>query len=73
MKIYELMAMSAPLLRRLANEGILADDIKYLPLMLRYEELHGVKKTAIVNILASEFNLTERAIYKILSRLDKEA
>ena len=73
MKIYELMAMSAPLLRRLVNEGVQAEDVKYLPLMLKYEQMKGaIKKVAIVKILSEEFGVSERAVWDITARLDKE-
>lgn len=73
MKIYELMAMAAPLLRQLNRKGVKADDIKHLPMMLRYEELKGTtKKVAIVKMLSEEFGVSERAIYDITARLDEE-
>lgn len=73
MKVYELMAMAAPLLRQLNRTGVKADDIKHLPLMLRYEELKGTtKKVAIVKMLSEEFTISERAIYDITARLDEE-
>ena len=73
MKIYELMAMSAPLLRRLVKEGVEAEDIKFLPLMVRYEEMkHAIKKVAIVKILSEEFDVSERFVYKITEKLDRE-
>lgn len=73
MKVYELMAMAAPLLRQLNRIGVKADDIKHLPMMLRYEELKGTtKKVAIVKMLSEEFTISERAIYDITARLDEE-
>lgn len=73
MKVYELMAMAAPLLRQLNRIGVKADDIKHLPMMLRYEELKGTtKKVAIVKMLSEEFSISERAIYDITARLDEE-
>lgn len=73
MKVYVLMAMAAPLLRQLNRIGVKADDIKHLPMMLRYEELKGTtKKVAIVKMLSEEFSISERAIYDITARLDEE-
>lgn len=73
MKVYELMAMASPLLRQLNRIGVKADDIKHLPMMLRYEELKGTtKKVAIVKMLSEEFGVSERAIYDITARLDEE-
>lgn len=74
MKLYELMAMVAPLLRQINRGGAKADDIKHLPMMLRYEELRSknTKKVAIVKILSDEFGVSERAIYDIVARLDNE-
>lgn len=73
MKVYELMAMAAPLLRQLNRIGVKADDIKHLPMLLRYEELKGTtKKVAIVKMLSEEFTISERAIYDITARLDEE-
>ena len=67
------MAMSAPLLRRLVKEGVEAEDIKFLPLMVRYEEMkHAIKKVAIVKILSEEFDVSERFVYKITEKLDRE-
>lgn len=73
MKVYELIAMAAPLLRQLNRIGVKADDIKHLPMMLRYEELKGTtKKVAIVKMLSEEFSISERAIYDITAKLDEE-
>jgi hypothetical protein len=73
MKIYELMALSAPLLRTFANSGVKMEDVKYLPLMLRYEELKdNTKKVAIVKILSEEFEVSERHTYDIIAKLEKE-
>ena len=67
------MAMASPLLRQLNRIGVKADDIKHLPMMLRYEELKGTtKKVAIVKMLSEEFGVSERAIYDIIARLDEE-
>lgn len=67
------MSMSAPLLRRMNAMGVKADDIKHLPMMLRYEELKDTtKKVAIVQMLSEEFNVSVRAIYDIIARLDEE-
>ena len=53
--------------------GVKADDIKHLPMMLRYEELKDTtKKVAIVQMLSEEFNVSVRAIYDIIARLDEE-
>lgn len=73
MKIYELMSMSAPLLRMLNNEGVLLTDVKFIPLMLRYESMKtAVKKTAIKKILSDEFGVSERSVHDIIERLDKD-
>lgn len=67
------MSYSAPLLRQLNALGIKAEDIKHLPMMLRYEEMKAsIKKTAIVKILSEEFEVSERSIYDIIARLDEE-
>lgn len=73
MKIYELMFMSAQLLKTLSEEGVLITDVKFLPLMVRYEEMReSVKKTAIVKILSEEFGVSERSVHDIIKRLDKD-
>jgi hypothetical protein len=73
MKIYELMSMSAPLLRMLNNEGVLLTDVKFIPLMLRYESMKtAIKKTAIKKILSDEFGVSERSVHDIIERLDKD-
>lgn len=66
--------MVAPLLRQINRGGAKVDDIKHLPMMLRYEELRSknTKKVAIVKILSDEFGVSERAIYDIVARLDNE-
>lgn len=73
MKVYELMSYSAPLLRQLNTLGVKAEDIKHLPMMLRYEEMKpSIKKVAIVKILSEEFGVSERAIYDIIARLNED-
>lgn len=67
------MSMSAPLLRMLNNEGVLLTDVKFIPLMLRYESMKtAVKKTAIKKILSDEFGVSERSVHDIIERLDKD-
>lgn len=74
MKIYELMGYSAPLLRQMVNCSVHAEDVKHIPMMLRYEELKAdnVKKVAIIAILSEEFGVSQRSVWDVIRRLEQE-
>lgn len=54
--------------------GIQLDDIRFIDMYDDYVKMHadGDKVTYIVSFLAGKYNISERSIYKILSRLEKD-
>lgn len=54
--------------------GIQLDDIRFIDMYDDYVKMHadGKKVTYIVSLLAGKYNISERSVYKILSRLEKD-
>lgn len=54
--------------------GIQLDDIRFIDMYDNYVKMHadGEKVTYIVSLLAGKYNISERSVYKILSRLEKD-
>lgn len=74
MKIYELLNFNRELLERLSSAGIKPDDYKYADLYADYERLDrkGEKKTYIVACLAEKYSISERQVYLVLGRMEKD-
>ena len=74
MKVKDFLKISKELLKALHTFGIKIDDYKYVNLIEDYEKItaDGYKTTYAVAILSQKYNICERKIYKILSRLNKD-
>lgn len=74
MKIYELLQLNCDSLKLLQDSGIKMKDYKYLSLFKEYMKIigEGNKKTYAVAVLADKYNLSERCIYKMLEKLQKD-
>ncbi len=54
--------------------GIQLDDIRFIDMYDDYVKMHtdGEKVTYIVSLLAGKYTISERSVYKVLSRLEKD-
>lgn len=75
MTIYEMMRMNRFLLEVLDSNGMNVKDVKYLPMYEEYRRLvrDGHKMIYIVAFLSEEYGLSEATIYRVVSKMKKEA
>jgi hypothetical protein len=74
MKTFELLSIHEPLLRKLFESGINAEDYKYAPLYREFLAMQeaGDKVTYAVMILSEKYAVSERTVYKILDKFKRE-
>ena len=71
---YEILTLCESTLRRMADNGIDAKDVRYLDLFRDYERLckEGHKKTYILYYLSQQYDVDKVTIYRIAARMRKE-
>lgn len=74
MKVIDLVKFSGEMLKRLHENGINVEDYELLPMLADYERMKGEggKTTYAVAVLAEKYGLSERKIYKVLARMQKD-
>lgn len=74
MNIYEILSLNRELLEKLHDFGITTEDYKYVEIYNEYVKLRscGCKVTYIVAVLSNKFNISERKVYKIISKMQKD-
>lgn len=74
MKVFELLTFNRELLRKIHTAGIRPDDWKYTDLYADYRQMkcRGEKVTYIVSVLATRYRISERQVYKLIGRFEKE-
>lgn len=74
MKIYEILSFNRELLRKLLIAGIRPEDCRYIDLYEEYRQHRegGGKITYIVATLAEKYNVSERQVYLIIDRFEKD-
>lgn len=74
MIVYELVILNRELLRTLESEGVRVGDYKLIPLIEEYTKMKDDKHktTFIVAHLSAKYKISERSIYEIIKRLNKE-
>ena len=74
MKIYEILSLNAELLEKLHRFGINTDDYKSVEIFNEYRKMKacGDKVTYIVAELSRRYNICERRVYKIISKMEKD-
>ena len=74
MRTIEVLKLNKSLLCILQNVGIRIDDVRYIELYNDYKALlnNGEKVSYIVAMLAKKYNISERTVYGLLKRLQKE-
>lgn len=62
------------MLKRLHEIGIRIDDYEYLPMLCEFERMKdsGEKTTYIVAFLSEKYGMSERKVYKLVSRLMRD-
>lgn len=74
MKIYDILAFNCELLHKIELSGARLEDYKYIPLCNDFKVAKERKEkiTYIVAILAEKYCVSERQVYSIIARFDKE-
>lgn len=74
MRVVEILKLSFPILETLHKKGINMGDCKYMEMYNDFEKMksNGDKTTYIVAVLSSKYNICERKVYKIISKLSKD-
>ena len=73
MKAYELIEILYEGMKRMSEVSIKMEDYKHLPMYLEYNELvaQNAKKQYIKAKLAHKYNMSERTVYRIITRMTK--
>lgn len=74
MKIYEILALNAELLKKLNGFGIKSEDFKDVEIYRDYIRMksQGHKVSYIVMSLSEKYNICERKVYKVISKMRKD-
>ena len=74
MKVLELVKVSSSLLSTLAEAKIMPGDVKYIEMYNEYSRMksEGHKITYIVAYLSDVYEISERAIYNVINKFEKE-
>ena len=74
MKIYEILSFNADLLKKLYEIGIDVKDYKSYEIYGEYLKMrsNGYKVSYIVAVLSERFNICNRKVYKIISKMEKD-
>ena len=75
MTIFELLSLNKGLLKTMDKNGIKPKHYKFIKLFEEYKKMasKGEKITYIVTILSSAYNISERAIYRLIELFDSTA
>ena len=68
---YELLKAGESLLNIISENGVTADDVRYLEVFENLErmEREGHKKTFIVAYLCSQYDISEATLYRVANRM----
>lgn len=74
MTIYDIIKMNESLIKVLNKNGVNTKDLQYLPMVDEFMQMKANKhKVAyIVCYLSTKYNITERAVYKIVRRFGEK-
>jgi predicted phosphatase len=72
---YELLSVNKELLKTMDKNGIKPQHHKHIKLFEEYKQMasSGEKITYIVTLLSSVYNISERAIYRLIELFDSTA
>lgn len=73
MTVYELMRMNESLLKVIAMNDVLADDVQHLAMYEEYVRMkeEGHKLMYIVAFLQDEYGVSESTAYRVIKRMSK--
>lgn len=71
MQVVDLMKYSKKILETLSEYDIRMDDCKFIELVNKYDKMvrDGHKVTYIIAVLASEYNISESSVYRVIKRM----
>lgn len=74
MTAFEILNFNRELLTRMLMMGLKPEDCKYLELYSEFDNMrrNGEKVTYAVSAVSVKYNISERSVYKIIKRLDKD-
>lgn len=74
MKVHEILAFNKELLEKLYSAGLNTSDFLYVGLYNEYDRLKrdGLKKAYIVSFLSDQYNMSERKVYLIIAKMNKD-
>lgn len=74
MTAFEILNFNRELLMRMLLLGLKPEDCRYLEMYAEFDRMRrdGEKVTYAVSALSIKYNLSERGMYKIIKRLDKD-
>lgn len=74
MKVFELLFFNKELLNNFKRAGVRCEDVGYLDMYSEYSQMRKNKEKVsyIVATLAEKYAISERSVYTIIKRLDKD-
>lgn len=74
MTVFEILYFNKDLLNHLTLLGIKFSYYKYVSIYIEYDKMRkqGDKVTYIISTLATKYGISERGLYKIIKRLEKD-
>lgn len=74
MNIYEAIKINEKFLKLMSKYGIKANDYKYIELYEDYKKMKagGDKVTYISSVMSNKYGMSERSVFRIISRFGKE-
>lgn len=74
MKVYELIKASESLLNAFSKANINISDSRYIPLYEDYSRLkaEGHKITYIITYISDVYNISEKTVYIVIGKFEKE-
>lgn len=73
MKVHEILSFNKELLEKLNRIHINVSDYRFVEMYEEYIRLKndGLKTVYIVSMLSEVYNISERKVYKVLSKMDQ--
>lgn len=74
MKVFELINFNSELLKKLETAGVRLRDVHYIGVYSDYMSMlqDGDKISYIVAVLSNKYNISERTVYSLLKRFQKD-
>lgn len=74
MTIFEILQFNRELLDRIRNSGIRLEDTEYIDLFVDFNRMvaTGDKVTYAVACLATNYNISERKVYSLIKRFQRD-